>query len=160
MVIEDISTVSSCLKVKKTIDFLDEKIELKSDILKAIRNGIKPSECAILNLEENGDSCLNNPIVCQEFETSADASSSGDNVIPTVTYHEARNMRPRVLFILGATERTSSMLSGESFLGAHLTNLYIRKSPFSDILSKNLLSRRPQSEESALAGAGSTGRGF
>ena len=160
MVIEDISTVSSCLKVKKTIDFLDEKIELKADILKAIRNGIKPSDCAILNLEENGDSCVNHPIQCPEFETADNGSKAGENVIPTLTYHEIKNIRPKVLFILGATERTSSMLSGESFLGAHLTNLYIRKGPFSDILSKNLMSKRAEPKEMALAGAGGSQRGF
>ncbi len=143
MVIEDISHISAAIVVRKTIDFLDEKIDLKSDILKALTDGIPAANCLILNLEENSLCCVGNSMVTPDFEiTRHGVPGITDAVaIEVLTYTEIKNCQPEVLFVLGATEDTLKRLKGEPFLGSRVTFLYCRKAPFSDILVRNLMGR-------------------
>jgi hypothetical protein len=143
MVIEDISHISAAIKVRKTIDFLDEKIDLKSDIMKALGDGIPASNCLILNLEENSLCCIGNSMVTPDFEITRHGvpGITDADAIEVLTYAEIKDRQPEVLFILGATEDTLKRLKGEPFLGSRLTFLYCRKAPFGDILSRNLMGR-------------------
>lgn len=140
MVIEDISKATSVVKIRKTVDFFDEKYDLMKDLNQALNSGIELHGCLILNLEENGICCLTHSRKILDFEVVLENQITPSS-IRCLTYQGVRTENPDVLFILGGDTNTSRKLYGESFLGSKATFIYSRTAPFSDLLSKNLISK-------------------
>lgn len=144
MVIEDITKAVSVVKIRKTIDFLDEKIEISSDLKKALEAQIPVKDCLILNLEENSFCCLSHSKKLMGMNVTTEKMMSERDIGCTVrclTYQDIKDEYPEVLFILGGDGRTARRFYGEPFLGARVTYIYHRKPPFADLLSKSMLIR-------------------
>lgn len=126
MVIDYISQIPSKIHWIHSSDFLEEKSVIQREISRMQQKSIGISECIVLNLEENGFSCLTS--VNSLGSISIEHGDVGDSpgALRCLTYKDATSKQPKVLIVLGGDESTADRLKSERFWGSYKSMIFVR----------------------------------
>ncbi|MCD8534251.1 MAG: hypothetical protein LR011_05450 [Verrucomicrobia bacterium] len=126
MVIDSITTIPAKIQWIHSSDFLDEKSMIEREISRMQQKCIRISECIVLNLEENGVSCLTSVNSLGSILIEHGDVGDGSGALRCLTYKDATSQKPKVLIILGGDKSTADRLKSERFWGTYKSIIFVR----------------------------------